>query len=62
MVGWSVGFSFGQIKQTVPNNAAVPVALTRERIRREYLIRQSQSVSHPLIRANAHRGHMPLTH
>ncbi|TWU46437.1 hypothetical protein Poly59_53800 [Rubripirellula reticaptiva] len=31
-------FSFGQAKQTVPNKAAVPVALTRDTIRREYLI------------------------
>ena len=29
--------SFGQAKQTVPNSVAVPVALTRKRIRREYL-------------------------
>ncbi|TWT80588.1 hypothetical protein CA13_20330 [Planctomycetes bacterium CA13] len=28
---------FGQSKLTVPNKAAVPVALTRERIGREYL-------------------------
>ena len=52
---------FGQSKLTVPNKAAVPVALTRERIRREYLIRQNKSVSPPLIRANADRGHTPLT-
>ena len=30
-------FSFGQPKLTVPNKAAVPAALTRERIGREYL-------------------------